>query len=227
MTVRCPQCSAIAPIGDDNLGDEGRMLRCRACGTRWLARTFASDPYRPPAVVPFVADQRANEGIVIEHVGAGFAVPPPSPAPKRRASPPLLTKPRDWRRLTIAGTVLAALVAIVAFRSPILAALPGALPEEVTLLEFQSVRSETLHLGSTSTLLVEGQIINRSSEDVPLPAIRITLRSPAGDPVSSWLVEPSVTGLAPGRSIGFRSALASPPPDAAQVTLNLAAREGI
>jgi hypothetical protein len=45
--------------------------------------------------------------------------------------------------------------------------------------------------------------------------------------VSSWLVEPSVTGLAPGRSIGFRSAMASPPPDAAQVTLDLAARAGI
>jgi hypothetical protein len=45
--------------------------------------------------------------------------------------------------------------------------------------------------------------------------------------VSSWLVEPAVAGLAAGKSIGFRSALASPPPDAAQVTLDLAARKGI
>jgi hypothetical protein len=40
------------------------------------------------------------------------------------------------------------------------------------------------------------------------------------------VVEPAAAGLAPGRSIGFRSALASPPADASQVTLNLVAREG-
>jgi hypothetical protein len=40
------------------------------------------------------------------------------------------------------------------------------------------------------------------------------------------LVEPSVDGLAPGRSIGFRSAVASPPQEATQVTLDLAGRQG-
>jgi hypothetical protein len=137
-------------------------------------------------------------------------------------------KPRrrwfGWRGAAIG---FGAIVAVVLLRSPILAALPGGLPDEVRNLEFTRIHSETLDRKGTTTLVVEGEVVNRSDAAVDLPAIRITLRSAAGDPVSSWLVEPAVAGLAPGKSIGFRSALASPPPDAAQVTLDLAARKGI
>lgn len=94
------------------------------------------------------------------------------------------------------------------------------------MLEFQDVKSETVQLPGSDALLVEGTIVNRGASAVSLPAIRITLRSASGEAVTSWLVEPAVDGLAPGGSIGFRSALAAPPPDAAKVTLNLAAREG-
>ncbi len=82
-----------------------------------------------------------------------------------------------------------------------------------------------MRLNGVSTFFVEGQIVNRSPGAVDLPAIRVTLKSPNGTTRTSWLVEPSTTGLAAGGSIGFRSALASPPEDATQVTLSLAARE--
>ena len=74
-------------------------------------------------------------------------------------------------------------------------------------------------------LVVEGEIVNRSPNDISVPAIRISLRSPAGAEVYSWLVEPTAAGIGPGRSLGFRSAVASPPEDASQVTLRLAQRE--
>jgi predicted Zn finger-like uncharacterized protein len=227
MTVRCPQCATIAPLADEEIDAEGAMVRCRACGTRWLARRFDGDPYSRPGI------QRLNpadvvDALVIEHVGPGFeraAIPP------RRAPAPAAGAPEGRRRGTpgwkAAGVALGAILAVVLLRSPIMAALPGSLPDEVKSLQFTRVHSETLHRKGTSTLVVEGEITNRSAADVALPAIRITLRSPSGDPVSSWLVEPAVAGLAAGKSIGFRSALASPPPDAAQVTLDLAARKGI
>jgi hypothetical protein len=170
---------------------------------------------------------------VIEHIGAGFGgagfrkenfhrLPPPH---HREAAP----KRPDRRALKILGTIFGAMIGIVVLRAPIVAAFPEltGLPAEVADLEFQRVRSETVHLGGLSTLFVEGEVVNRSDGAVTLPAIRITLRSPGGDAVSSWLVEPAVAGLAAGASIGFRSALASPPDDATQVTLNLAAREGV
>jgi predicted Zn finger-like uncharacterized protein len=221
MTIRCPQCATIVPLADD-VGAEGTMVRCAACGTRWLARTFAGDPYGRQLQRMERAD--IEDALVIEHVGPGFERAAP-----RKSLPVAVAaaKPagRKWWR--IGAAAVAVLIGLIALRSPIVAAFAGGLPAEVTGLEFTSIHSETLHRKGTSTLVVEGQIVNRSANDVALPAIRITLRSPAGDPVSSWLVEPAVAGLAPGRSIGFRSALASPPPDAAQVTLDLAARKGI
>lgn len=197
------------------------MLRCRACGTRWLARVFDEDPYARKPIERMDAGDIVD-ALVIEHVGPGF-----ERAPVRARLPAAAAPKQDWRAWKIGGTVLGALVAIFLLRSPILAALPGGLPDEVAALEFTSIRSETVHLSNGSTLIVEGEIVNRSAADIALPAIRITLRSPSGDPVSTWLVEPAVAGLGPGKSIGFRSALASPPPDAAQVTLDLVARKGI
>lgn len=230
MTIRCPQCASVASIPESDLDPVGSMVRCDMCGTRWLARRFDDDPYARPAlqrVLP-ASLRDVADAVVIEHIGPGFKRLPP---PHRREQPPAPVgrTPRDRRAFKIAGTILGALVAIVLFRSPIVAAFPvlNGLPAEVADLEFRKVRSETVHLGGLSTLFVEGEIANRSGNDVVLPAIRITLRSPAGGAVTSWLVEPSVTGLAAGRSIGFRSALASPPDDATQVTLNLAAREGV
>ncbi|MEJ0013958.1 MAG: DUF3426 domain-containing protein [Bauldia sp.] len=224
MTVRCPQCATIAPLSAEDVGADGAMVRCKACGTRWLARVFDADPYARKPIERMDASDIVD-ALVIEHVGPGFG----RSAKRTRLPVPAAPAPpkRDWRGWKIGATVLGALVAIVLLRSPILAALPGGLPDEVSALEFTSIHSETLHLRNGSTLVVEGEIVNRSATDIALPAIRITLRSPSGDPVSSWLVEPAVAGLGPGKSIGFRSALASPPPDAAQVTLDLAAREGI
>jgi predicted Zn finger-like uncharacterized protein len=227
MTIRCPQCVSVASLSASDLDPAGSMIRCETCGTRWLARRFADDPYERPAlqrVMP--TPMEIADAVVIEHVGPAFRRLPP---PHRREIPSSRELPRDRRALKIFGTIFGALVGIVLLRAPIVAAFPvlNGLPAEVAQLEFQRVRSETVHLGSLSTLFVEGEIVNRSVSDVSLPAIRITLRSPGGGAVTSWLVEPSVTGLAAGRSIGFRSALASPPDDATQVTLNLAAREGV
>jgi hypothetical protein len=126
------------------------------------------------------------------------------------------------------GALVGVIVTIVLVRVPFVVALPQlqGIPDDAAALEFQQVRSETVELRGKSTLFVEGEIVNRSDHDVTLPAVRITLRSVDGLEVQSWLVEPSADGLAAGRSIGFRSALASPPASASQVTLKLAAREG-
>jgi predicted Zn finger-like uncharacterized protein len=223
MAVRCPHCATIVPLADEEIGAAGRMVRCAACGTRWLARVLEEDPYaRIPIVRRMTEADAAGEALVIDHVGKGFA-----PRPKPVAPPPKAGRsPRRWPKILAA--VAGAVVAGVILRGPIMAALPHArgLPAEVAMLEFKDVKSETVQLRGSDALLVEGTLVNRGASAVSLPAIRITLRSSAGDAVTSWLVEPAVDGLAPGASVGFRSALAAPPPDAARVTLNLAAREG-
>ena len=225
--MRCPHCATIVPLEDAEIGADGRMVRCSACGTRWLARVLVTDPYARPAKVQRMTEaDRGGDALVIDHVPVAFA------RQTRRKVPPLLppptAKPRNYTWAKVLGGVAVAVVAVFLLRGPILAALPAAagLPDQSTLLEFQDVTSETVDAGGAAALLVEGTIVNRSANPVALPAIRITLRAANGDAVTSWLVEPAVDGLAGGASIGFRSALATPPPDAAKVTLNLVDREG-
>ncbi|MCR4283468.1 MAG: DUF3426 domain-containing protein [Bauldia sp.] len=226
MTVRCPTCRTVPSFAASDIGPDGRMVRCSHCGTRWLARSLTENPYARAALLPVAGSrEEVADAVVIEEIAPGRAkIPPP---PLTRLSPARRRQPLD-RRLKALGVVLGVLAALVVLRAPIVAALPElkGLPSEVDLLDFQNVRSETVHLGSASTLFIEGEIVNRSAGYVDLPAIRVTLKSGAGEAVTSWLVEPSVTGLAAGGSIGFRSALASPPFGATQVTLALARRGG-
>lgn len=222
MTFRCPQCARESPLREADAGPAGRMACCAACGTRWLARHFDSDPYARSTPQRMPREHPGAEGLVIEHIGPAFMRAPARQSPKRR-------RRIDARILKGVATILATIVGVVVLRAPIVAALPqlpGALPAEVADLQFQRVRSETVYLHGNSTLFVEGEIVNTSVGEVALPAIRITLRSQSGAPVRSWLVEPSLAGLGAGRTVGFRSALAAPPADATQVTLDLAAREG-
>ena len=232
MPIYCPHCATPSDIRAA-VGSAGRMARCRACGTTWLARVIDEDPFerRAPAVA---GGSDVSDAIVIEHIGAGFkAEPPPKPRRRPMPRPRMSTRPpiagsRNVRR--IAGAALAVVVALVVLRIPLVVALPGlgggGVPHDADQLEFQKVHTQTIDRGGASTLLVEGEIINRSDRDAAVPAVRISLRSPDGVEVQSWLMEPAVDGLAAGRSIGFRSALASPPAAATQVTLKLAAREG-
>lgn len=220
MTVRCPQCRSVPALSAADIGPEGAMVRCARCGTRWLARTFVDDPYGRGALIPHSAVLEVSDAVVIED----------RPAPLRMPPVRARTQPRRKSvdaRLKILGMLLGVVAAFVLFRAPIVSALPlGQLPAEVTSLEFRQVRSETVHIGTSRTLFVEGEVVNRAGSRVELPAIRITLKSPGGALVTSWLVEPTTTAIEPGRAVGFRSALADPPEGATLVTLNLAVREG-
>ena len=228
MAIYCPYCAALSNLADSDIGAAGRMARCQQCGTTWLARVIGEDPYRRPGPLSVIAGPPdISDAIVIEHVGAGLDAPKARRATARSRAPMAI----DRSSFKVVAGMVAVIVAIMVLRAPFVAAFPqfatiGSLPDDVGQLEFQKVRSETVGVHGVRTLFVEGEIINRSGSDVALPAVRISLRSSDGAEVRSWLVEPSAAGLAAGRSIGFRSALASPPAAATQVRLDLAAREG-
>ena len=198
------------------------MVHCAHCGTTWLARSYGDDPYG--RAFPRVATEEVSDAIVIDHIPPEIDPDPDyyhsAPPPRRRA---------NSRLVKGIGAVLGVVVALFALRVPIVEALPQlsarSLPADAEKLAFQRVRSETIARSGVRTLVVEGEIVNRSGSDIAVPAIRISLRSPAGAEVYSWLVEPTAAGIGPGGTVGFRSAVASPPEDASQVTLRLAQRE--
>jgi hypothetical protein len=198
------------------------MLRCAQCGTAWFARPFAANPYRRDPTLQAAGRADVSDAIVIEHIAPGFGDHRMQPRQAGRAERRF---PADKRWFKGAAAVLGIVAMILVLRVPIVAALPSGLPADADQLAFQRVHSETVDHHGVKTLVVEGEIVNRSGNDVMVPAIRISLHAPEGAEVYSWLVEPVVAGLAPGRSIGFRSAVSAPPANASQVTLRLAQRE--
>jgi predicted Zn finger-like uncharacterized protein len=226
MSVSCPHCFSLAPVSEEEIGPQGCMLCCAACGTQWLARRFAGDPYGAGYVR---ARQGAEDAFVIEHVAPAFVRRAAEAAAAAAAAPRRWLPFLDARLFKRLALVFAAFLAVLALRAPLVAALPnlpGTLPAASANLQFAEVRSQTVNVHGGSTLFVEGTLVNTSGADVPVPAIRVTLRAADGAAVKSWLVEPAVPGLAPGRSIGFRSAVASPPVEATQVSLDLTGRQG-
>ncbi len=217
MAILCPSCAARQPIGVDEIG-QGRMLHCAWCGTRWIARPYTENPFRRIAFAAPAED--VSDAIVIEHTAPGRVRHPGSG--RHRHTP----FPVDRRWLKAGGIALGVLAIFFALRVSLVAALPQKGPDaDGADLAFQRVHSETMVKNGVKTLLVEGELVNTSAADVAVPAIRVSLRSPAGAEVYSWLVEPTKAGLAPGASVGFRSTVSAPSVDASQVTLKLAARQ--
>ena len=224
MAIYCPQCATLSTV-QSKAGPSGRLIRCQRCGTTWLAREYDDDPYRrrrsralpPPGDVP--------DAIVIEDVGPRQQDQKSQPWRPTAASPSEAAF--DWSRWQPLGAAVGALLAFALLCVPLVGALPRAsrLPADADQLAFQNVRSETIEHRGANTLVVEGEIVNLSGRDVSLPAVRISLKSPNGVEVRSWLVEPSTGGLGGGESVGFRSAVLAPPGAASEVTLSLAARQ--
>ncbi len=221
MAILCPSCAACQAISEETLG-AGRMLHCDWCGTRWIARPHAENPFRRVAFAAEPAD--VSDAVVIEHTAPGRGHQPASER-RRRSAPPPFPVDRLW--LKGLGIGVAVLAAFFALRVPLVAAtLPQkSLAAEIERLAFQRVHSETLIKNGVKTLVVEGELVNTSASDVAVPAIRVALRSPTGAEVYAWTLEPTQAGLAPGASFGFRSAVSAPPANASQVTLKLAERE--
>jgi predicted Zn finger-like uncharacterized protein len=225
MAIYCPNCGTLAGVRPAS-AHSGRLVRCARCGTGFMARIVADDRFgrQSPALAIASAVSDAividEPAVTISAIPARAALPPPPPTAAAGGE-----AARGRLRLTAAVAAIVVSIGTVGLAAPILGGLPARLMAgEGTGLEFRAVRSETVMIGSASTLVVEGEIVNRTERTVALPAVRIALKAPDGADVGAWLVEPNADHLAAGQAIGFRSARPAPPAAATQVSLSLAAR---
>jgi predicted Zn finger-like uncharacterized protein len=226
VATACPHCAAPAAFASERFGPAGRMIRCARCGTAWPAGFHAEEQgedavSRPiPAREPF----RPRFGTIVEHVPADAA-----------GKAPRSGRGGSWRRFSIgrrivvassaAVAICIALVAMVIFNASLVGAAPEGGMDEYAGLEIRLLRSAIEPARRGHALAVEGQITNQTDGEMPVPAVRVSLRS-QGREIHSWLVEPTTKRLAAGDSVLFRSVRASPPGDASEVAFRLAERQG-
>jgi len=226
MAIRCPKCRTPSLLSANDVGKVGRLVRCPACETTWLARHFADDSYgarqsRDPGpmvrrgpliidaeVIPSVRFTTASSGGT--DVGGGIAA---------------ATALASRYRVAVGATALILMLVAVILLTPALSPLPrlSAMLSGMEGVALQGVSSRTVKLRGTDAILVEGEIVNRTGREMDVPAVRIALKQ-GGSEVYSWLLEPTVLRVAAGDKVGFRSAMASPRPGATQVALSLAGR---
>jgi predicted Zn finger-like uncharacterized protein len=250
LAVRCPQCAAPAAFSAEALDPVGRMVRCGRCGTAWLARFHSDDRYANPRAersLPAVRPSgRPRFEQIVEHVGASFfSKAQPQPAkPSKPSRAPRMAKPQnpamaprttfDWALLisgrrafqlwsaTIAAVILVAVVAVMTLNMSLGGSAHGEM-KQFAGLEIKLLRGALEHARNGQVLAVEGEISNRTSDVIEVPAVRVSLRS-NGTERYSWLVEPSTTRLDGGGALTFRSVLAAPPAGVDEVAFRLTER---
>ncbi len=133
-----------------------------------------------------------------------------------------------WTALIL--LLLAFNVAVVGARNEVVRYLPQTaslfaaigLPVNLRHLRFENVR---IVKNGNGTLTVEGSIVSTAGGPIDVPRLRFAARNAAGQEVYTWTAAPSRSSLEPGGKLDFRSQLASPPPDAANVMVRFFTRE--
>jgi predicted Zn finger-like uncharacterized protein len=222
MLLTCPACSTRYTVSAAAIGPSGRTVRCAACGHSWF--------------------QGPEEGMVSEAPPPKAATPPPPPPPEPKTPHASFREKAQARervaRLSAAGMawaatglVFAAALGVAVWkRADIVAAAPRTasafaaigLPVNATGLEIEGAYVQFNKETTPPSLTVSGVIRNVSTDQRPLPLVRVSLRDEKDAEVLAWTVDLGRPTLAPGGKAPFLSELPDPPGTASTATFDFA-----
>ncbi len=206
MIITCPTCETRYTLADSSVGPQGRRVRCAKCGHIWWQEAPEEEPDPPEDTVTEVHTARPA-------------------APER---PPAAGRAATRRALVGWGLFLAALGGILAGgyagRTAVVWFWPPAalLYETIGLpveppgagLQFRNVRFEQTVADGTPVLVIDGEVVNVSDVERPVPPMRLVSLGEGGKPLRTRSVEASAARLPPGEAATFRDA--QPDPGAVQ-----------
>lgn len=156
---------------------------------------------------------------------------------KRRKLPSAMARiPVSRLRLSPSATILALGAAILGLfylgREQIVRTVPDAasvyermgVPVNLRGVDFRDVKGANEMVDGVIVLVVEGQLVNITSRSIDLPRLRLAVRDASGKEIYTWTATAPKPQLGPGEAVAFRSRLASPPPDGANVEVRFFTR---
>jgi predicted Zn finger-like uncharacterized protein len=200
MILTCPQCSTRYHVDPASLGTSGRTVRCASCGHRWLGK--------PPSDTPKVIELN----------------PAPAVAAPRMWPVTAPDKPRVTGSGSLVGWLVGVLILLVAAsavigRNEIVAGFPASasiyqklgLPVAFELgLKFEGVTSRRLQEGGVAVLVVEGEVVNVSDRNRPVPPIAVSLLDSGERRLQQELFRAADVELEPGAKTSFSGRLVNP-----------------
>jgi predicted Zn finger-like uncharacterized protein len=220
MLLTCPECSVKYNVADGAIPPKGRSVRCAACGHSWFQM--------PDGVTK--ASQKPGETIKKDNFNNGLRVrPKPLPQPPEEPHAKMRKKVLDKIELgnrLAAGLPwgLAALVAVtigvtaISYRTDIVRAWPKSASAFASIgqpanLYGVDIRSITAQAGMDAKgprVTVRGVLASVSRKSEPVAYLKISLVDAKGIEKLSWMVDPGVTVLHPGKSHTFESSRSNP-----------------
>jgi predicted Zn finger-like uncharacterized protein len=127
------------------------------------------------------------------------------------------------------------IAALFVFRTQIVAVHPdfaglyGAIGLDVNLRGLAFEKLETLREieNGQPVLVVEGAVVNTTRDTREVPALRFALRGNDAQELYAWSLAPKTSALAAGDSLRFRTRLAAPPDQAADVQIRFVERRNL
>lgn len=172
--------------------------------------------------VPAVVE--ADRGVI----EAGAHVPDRETLAPRRSQPHVKRPRRSWSLSRLHTGLLILLIVdciLLGWRTDVVRLLPqtaslyAAMGLGVNLrgLSFNDVTTTTEAHEGVPILVLQGNILNDSGTTLNVPRLKFVVRNVAKQEIYSWSTAPPLPRLTPHQAVGFRTRLASPPPDSRDV----------
>jgi predicted Zn finger-like uncharacterized protein len=200
MILTCPQCSTRYHVDPTSLGTSGRTVRCAGCGHRWLGK--------PPADTPKVIEVNPAPALAVPRMWPVTAPDKPRPA----GSGSLV----GW---LVGVLILLVVASAVIGRNQIVAGFPASasiyqklgLPVALELgLRFEGVTSKRVQEGGVAVLVVEGEVVNVSDRNRPVPPIVLSLLDGGARRLQQERFRAEAAELEPGAKTSFSGRLVNP-----------------
>lgn len=229
MILTCPQCRTRYQTDAADFPPAGRKVRCAKCGSIWHQPT-------PQKEVELATGRQTfsppEPGFASEST-SGFAGRPAAnfTAAKR------IRRPRAEKLGIAVGWLgLVAMVLLAGwtglrFRQEI----TSLWPRSSSLYELLGVAASTNGIAIVDpdyrrefedgqpVLAVTGRLVNTSSRELGVPAIRVALVDRDERELCHWMISPAQPTLRPGQSVKFFTRLSSPPAGARHLEMRFAA----
>jgi predicted Zn finger-like uncharacterized protein len=220
MLLICPECSAKYNVADGAIPPAGRAVRCAACHHGWTQM--------PEAAVAVAADLAGE--INKDHTNNGLrrrpkAPPAPPAEPHARMRKRVHDKIEMGHRLAAgipwgiaACLAIGAISAAISYRTDIVRAWPKSAsafaligkPANLYGIDIRGVQARAGMDVKGPRVVVAGVLASVSRKPEPVAYLKVKLVDAKGVEKLSWLVDPGVTVLEPGKTHVFETARANP-----------------
>jgi predicted Zn finger-like uncharacterized protein len=229
MILTCPECATRYSVPDEQVGAQGRTVRCAACGARWTAKAEEPLELSPEPVADFSEPEAEGEtapavGLPADELPKIFRAQAKAKANERQA----VATGVVWAGLAGAFAVMVGLtvlmrqdVARIWPRTAGAYAMAG-LPVNLVGLTIENQHAQPTLKDGHAAVTITGVLRNIRDRAVAPPPLKISLLNPAGRALVVKIEDPAGAMIPPGEARKFVVDMLDPPISATDVEIGFA-----